>query len=164
MPDCTIRPLASDEEAQQCAALMAVSDPWQTLGMDHAALLRMVRRPEREFYVAAVEAGLAGCIILNLNGPLVGYIQTVCVASALRGQGYGSQLLAFAEERIFRDHANVFLCVSAFNGAARALYERLGYAQVGQLADFLVAGHAEILMRKTRGPISTYLPAAKACG
>ncbi|MCY7307899.1 MAG: GNAT family N-acetyltransferase, partial [Rhodoferax sp.] len=71
------------------------------------------------------------------------------------GQGCGTELMAFAEKRIFRDHANVFLCVSGFNAAARRFYRRLGYVEVGELTDFLVVGQSEWLMRKTRGPISS---------
>ena len=161
MPTCQIRPLADDAQAQACAALMASSDPWLTLGYGYDTLLRTMRATGREIYLAHADrdARLAGFIILNLQGTFVGYIQTICIAAEFRGQGCGSQLVAFAEERIFRDHPNVFLCVSSFNHSARKLYESLGYAQVGELTDFLVAGHSEILMRKTRGPISTFKPA-----
>ena len=48
--------------------------------------------------------------------------------------------MVFAEQRIWRDHQNVFLCVSSFNHAARRFYQRLGYQQVGELSDFLVSG------------------------
>jgi hypothetical protein len=30
---------------------------------------------------------------------------------------------------------------------------------VGELPDFLVKGHSEILLRKTRGPLLTFTPA-----
>jgi len=83
----------------------------------------------------------------------VGYLQTICIAPAFRGQGLGSRLVAFAEARIFRDQPNVFLCVSGFNHAARRLYERLGYTCVGELKDYVVAGQSEWLYRKTRGPL-----------
>lgn len=33
---------------------------------------------------------------------------------------------------------------------------KLGYRNVGELPDFLIAGRSKILMRKTRGPISGY--------
>ena len=158
MFQCQIRPLATDVEAQVCAALMAASEPWLTLGHDYASLLRTMRAPGRECYLAHVGDHLAGFIILNLQGTFVGYIQTICIAPKSRGQGCGSTLIAFAEDRILRDHANVFLCVSSFNHAARRLYQRLGYAQVGELEDFLVAGHSELLLRKTRGPIASYRP------
>ena len=55
-----------------------------------------------------------------------------------------------AEERIFRESPNVFLC--------RRLYERLGYTLVGELTDYIVAGHAELLYRKTIGPIGAFRP------
>ena len=159
MPRCQISPLASDTQAQACAALMAVSEPWLTLGYGYTSLLRTMRTAGRECYLAhneGGEGGLAGFILLNLHGTFVGYIQTLCIAPDFRGQGCGSQLVAFAEQRIFRDHPNVFLCVSSFNHSARKLYERLGYTQVGEIKDFLVAGHSEVLLRKTRGPLSTF--------
>lgn len=153
MATLTVRPLAGDAEAEACAALMASSEPWVTLERDRAALLRMLLDPSRERYAALVGDRLAGCLVLNLQGPFVGYLQAICMAPGFRGSGLGTALIAFAEERIFREHPNVFLCVSSFNPSARRLYERLGYRAVGELTDFIRAGHSEILMRKTRGPI-----------
>lgn len=154
-PDAlTIRPLrAAQADLEACARLMASSEPWVTLGRDYATSLQFLRDPGREVYVATCDDRLAGFLVLNLQGAFVGYLQTICIAPGLRGQGLGSRLVAFAEERIFREHPNVFLCVSSFNVNARRLYERLGYAVVGELTDYLVAGCSEILMRKTRGPL-----------
>jgi ribosomal protein S18 acetylase RimI-like enzyme len=149
----TIRPLGADAEVEACAALMASSEPWVTLKRDFEASLRFLQDPCRERYVAYLEDRLAGFLILNLQGAFVGYIQTICIAPGFRGRGLGSALIAFAEERIFREHPNVFMCVSSFNHAARRLYGRLGYATVGELTDYLVSGHSEILLRKSRGPI-----------
>ena len=70
-----------------------------------------------------------------------------------RKQGIGSKLMAFAEERIFREAPNVFLCVSSFNKEAQRFYIRLGYEQIGELKDYVVKGHSELLMRKTTGPL-----------
>jgi RimJ/RimL family protein N-acetyltransferase len=36
---------------------------------------------------------------------------------------------------------------------ARRLYERLGFRLVGELHDHVVAGHSELPLRKTRGPL-----------
>jgi len=33
------------------------------------------------------------------------------------------------------------------------LYERLGYEVVGELKDYIVPGHSEMLLRKTIGPL-----------
>ena len=67
----------------------------------------------------------------------------------LRGQGLGSRLVKFAEDRILRISPNVFMFVSSFNDGARRLYHRLGYQVVGELTDYIVEGHSEILLRKT---------------
>ena len=149
----TVMDGAAQEEA--CADMMASSDPWRTLGLGRERLLATLRAPLRERYVAHVGDELAGFLLLYLHGTFAGYLQTICIAPAFQGQGYGSAFVRFAEERIYRDHANVFLCVSAFNTGARRLYARLGYQEVGELTDFLVAGQSEWLMRKTRGPITT---------
>jgi [ribosomal protein S18]-alanine N-acetyltransferase len=145
--------LAGEVDAKWCAHLMATSEPWLTLGRGLEASLRVVSDPDRETWIARRAGRRVGFITLNLKGAFVGYVQSIAVAEEARGQGVGSAILHFAEERIFREHANVFLCVSSFNDGARRLYERLGYRVVGVLEAFLVAGHDEILMRKTRGPI-----------
>ncbi len=149
-----VLPMSGEAQERACAGLMAASDPWLTLGQDFDSLLRTVRLPGRERYVAHVNGRLAGFLLLNLQGTFAGYIQTVGMATEFRGQGYGKRLIAFAEQRILRDHQNVFLCVSSFNQTARRLYARLGYREVGELTDFLVAGHSEFLLRKTIGPLN----------
>ena len=157
MPDqLTIRPIGSPDEVAVCAGMMATSEPWLTLKRDHAACTKVVGDPEKEVYLAVVDETIAGFLIINMRGAFIGYIQTICVAADRRGQGVGSRLIAFAEERIFRESPNVFLCVSSFNINARRLYERLGYQTIGEMPDYLTAGYGEILMRKTTGPWETF--------
>jgi [ribosomal protein S18]-alanine N-acetyltransferase len=154
----SITPLATISEAESCARLMTNSEPWLTLGRTYEASLRIIQDPTREIYVARDGAGLAGFLILCMTGALVGYIQTVLVHPERRGQGIGSRLLEFAEERILRQTPNVFMCVSSFNHSARRLYERLGYQVIGELSDYIVNGHSEILLRKTVGPLTRFSP------
>jgi ribosomal-protein-alanine N-acetyltransferase len=135
---------------------MANADPWVTLGRGYDACARVIQDSTREVYVAEDESGLAGFIVLCMVGAFVGYIQTVLVAPNQQGKGIGSKLVAYAEDRIFSESPNAFLCVSSFNSGARRLYERLGYRYVGDLSDYLVAGHSELLFRKTRGPWSEF--------
>ena len=135
---------------------MATSEPWLTLGRGFDESLALVQDPSREVWVAYDGTLFRGFVILNLHGPFVGYIQTIAISEDARGGGVGSELLRFAEERIFREFANVFLCVSSFNPRARALYERSGYETIGEIRDFLVRGHSEILMRKTIAPIREF--------
>jgi len=137
---------------------MANTDPWITLGRGYDACAQLIQDSTREVYVAENESGIAGFIVLCMVGAFVGYIQTVLVAPNQQGQGIGSKLVAYAEDRIFSESPNAFLCVSSFNSAARRLYERLGYRYVGELNDYLVPGHSELLFRKTRGPWSDFKP------
>jgi hypothetical protein len=117
-------------------------------------------------YVLRTGTELAGFLVICMTGAFVGYIQTICIDSAWRGQGLGTELVKFAERRILAESPNVFLCVSSFNPDARRLYERLGYRVIGELTDYLVPGHAEILLRKTVGPLAEFRPQplSGACG
>lgn len=152
------RPL-DPSEAALCAAVMAASDPWRTLGRKEDKILPLLLHPDREVIAAELEGRLAGVAVVCLTGALVGYIQAICVFPEFRGHGVGSALLAFVERRIFREFPNVFLCVSSFNPAARRLYLRSGYEVVGELGDYVVAGYSEFLLRKTRGPMDAAGPA-----
>ncbi len=157
----TIARLETEADAKACARLMASSEPWLTLGRTYEASLAIIRDPTREVFVLRDGTEkLSGFLILCLTGAFVGYIQTICIDPDCRGQGLGSRLLAFAEERILSQFPNVFMCVSSFNHDARRLYERLGYRAVGELSDYIVAGHSEILLRKTLGPLMS--PARRA--
>lgn len=147
-----IRPLGSPEEAQLCARMMADSEPWITLKRAYEESLALLQDPSREVYVVSRGGPVLGFLILNMAGAFSGYVQTICVAPEERSRGIGSHLLRFAEERVFRESPNVFLCVSDFNPRARSLYEKLGYRMVGELKDYVVSGRSEYLMRKTIGP------------
>lgn len=151
-----IKKLATRSEAQACAQIMAASEPWITLQRNYADSLKLVTNPWREVYVARAQNEIAGFILLQMEGTFTGYIQTVAVKPEWRNQGLGSRLLAFAEKRIFAEKPNVFLCVSSFNKKARQLYQRLGYRKIGVIKNFIVAGHDEILLRKTTGPLASF--------
>ena len=155
-----IRRSTDPVEHLACAELMAASEPWLTLGRSVEAAFGVVRNPMKEAYVATLDSRLLGFLILDLQGPFPGYIQTVCVAPEAQNRGVGSQLLGFAEARIFRDSPNVFMCVSSFNTGARRLYARLGYEEVGLLRQFIVPEHDEILLRKSRGSWRDFVPSA----
>jgi ribosomal protein S18 acetylase RimI-like enzyme len=154
--DGTIRRLAGDADLAECARMMAESEPWITLGRTVEASIRTLRDPGKEVYVSEDEGRIVGFVVIDLRGPFPGYIQTVCVRAGARGQGHGAQLITWAEARIFQESPNVFMCVSTFNPDAHRLYERLGYTVVGELPDYLVRGHGEVLLRKSRGPWSEF--------
>jgi ribosomal protein S18 acetylase RimI-like enzyme len=162
LPD--IRPIATVGEIERCAQMMTASEPWITLGRGLEESRRLLADPSRERYVATIEGALAGFLILEMQGTFVGYLKTVCVAPECRNRGVGSALIRFAEDRVFRDQPNVFMLVSSFNRGAQRLYARLGYQVVGDLRDFVVAGHSEILVRKTVGPLCGFTVGRRTAG
>ena len=138
---------------------MCTTEPWLTLGRTLEQSLRVVTDPDNESYVATSDGSVVGFVVLVMRGAFVGYIKSVAVREDWRAHGLGRRLVGFAEERIFRESPNVFLCVSSFNPRARALYERLGYHVVGELTDYIIRGHSEWLLRKSRGPLLEFTPA-----
>jgi len=151
-----IRPIQGEDEVRTCAAMMVSSEPWITLGRTFEQATRIMTSPTREVHVAALDGELVGFVVLVMRVVLTGFVQSLAVREDVRGRGIGTALMAFVEERVFRDSPNVFLCVSSFNDGARRFYERLGYSVVGELSEILVPGHSEILMRKSTGPWSAF--------
>jgi ribosomal-protein-alanine N-acetyltransferase len=151
-----IRRLRRGADAEICAHMMANSEPWITLRRDYDASLKILTDPSREVYLAMVSDEIVGFTILNMNGAFVGYLQSVCVAPQWRGKGIGSQLMDFAEKRIFNETPNVFICVSSFNKRVQRAYERRGYEAIGELKNYIVPDHSEILLRKTIAPLTEF--------
>lgn len=138
----------SGSEHVWCAQVMASTEPWITLGRDRVACEAALRRSGTELFLARRESERLGFILLAANGVAGSpYVAAIAVDQGTRGQGVGTQLLTFAERR-YPEARNIFLCVSDFNRRARMLYERHGYEQTGVLEDYVVEGHAELLMRK----------------
>jgi ribosomal protein S18 acetylase RimI-like enzyme len=136
--------------------MMANSEPWITLRRDYDASLKILIDSSREVYLAMVGDEIVGFTILSMQGAFVGYLQSVCVAPQWRGEGIGSELMDYVEKRILSETPNVFICVSSFNGRVQRLYERRGYEAIGELKDFIVPGHSEILLRKTIAPLTGF--------
>lgn len=145
--ELSIQKLQNPQEAEICASMMANSEPWLTLGRGYDHSLATLLHPDKEVYLARIDNEIVACMVLNMHGALIGYIQLICVSGGHRGIGIGSKLLSFAEERIASDSNNVFLMVSSFNENAKRLYERSGYQSIGELKDFVAEGYSEILMR-----------------
>ncbi len=151
-----IKKLEHTAEAEICARMMANSEPWMTLRRDYNTSLKIITDPSREVYLATLNGEIVGFTILVMHGAFVGYIQSICVAPEWRSKGIGSQLMAFAEKRIFGETPNAFICVSTFNKGAQKFYKRLGYKVIGELKDYLIAGQSEILLRKTVAPLEEF--------
>jgi ribosomal-protein-alanine N-acetyltransferase len=151
-----IRRLGRRADGEICARMMANSEPWIRLRRDYDASLKILIDPSREVYLAMIGDEIVGFTILTMHGAFVGYLQSVCVAPQWRGKGIGSELMDYVEKRILSETPNVFICVSSFNERVQKLYERRGYEVVGELKNWTVPGHSEILLRKTSGPLTEF--------
>ena len=153
-----IRQTSNTADFAQCATLMAGSDPWLAMGISYEECLSAFGRFENTVFVLQQDDSVLGFVMLQEQGSFKGYIKTLCINENYRGLGYGSLLLQFCEQHILAYSPNLFICVSAFNQGALKLYTRFGFELVGELPNFVKQGFTELLMRKTAGPISGYLP------
>jgi [ribosomal protein S18]-alanine N-acetyltransferase len=154
----TCQPMTEEVDIQAAAKLMASNEPWLTLGRTYEKSLAIIRNPLAETYVAKVDDVVMGLAVIQLKGALVGYIQTLLIAEEYRGHTLGNQLITFLENRIYQVSPNVFMCVSDFNTDAQRLYKRMGYEVIGEIKNYIVAGHSEILLRKTIGALNDFKP------
>ena len=155
-PSPVIRGFAARDRAA-ALELLCAADPWRRLGYERGDWERILALPlrGREGHVIAVgsPARFAG-IALVRPGFLGGdYLEVLAITPGDRGGRLGTALLEHVERVAFARATNVFVCVSDFNAGARRFYARRGYGEVGALPDLLVAGSAELLLRKTAGPV-----------
>lgn len=104
---------------------------------------------KKDLYVALNEqdecVGFVYCMPKGVFGSYP-YLHIISVKEDCRGNGIGSQLMSYFEEKYPSD--KYFLTVDDFNINAKKLYERLGYQCVGQLPDFYKKGIDCYLMMK----------------
>ncbi len=153
-----IQLLKTKAEKKECARIMFDSEPWKTLKFDTEMIIGILNEPIYETYVMRIDSEIAGFSIIQMKGAFVGYIKSIVIKPAWRNKQLGERMILFLEEKIFKKHPNVFLCVSSFNLKAKRFYGRLGYEFVGEIKDYVVKGHSEILLRKTTGPMADFKP------
>lgn len=79
-------------------------------------------------------------------------VLTVAIIPELRGQRVGAQLLARGEaEAAHRGARRVFLEVSTLNAAAKSLYFRVGYSEIGRRRGYYTDGSDALVLEKALG-------------
>src|SRR5271170_8063221 len=133
--------LATANERDWAADLMASSEPWTTLNVSKEKCLIVCRDPEYLLYIAHADGRPSGFIILHPHG-LAGspYIKSIAVEERARSHGIGRAMIEFSENLFRSESKHIFLCVSSFNARAQLLYERLGFQKVGEFKDYVVTG------------------------
>lgn len=142
---------------QACEAIVAVSEPWNTLHerIDFLPVLARNRSSTRA-YVCTVGAETAGFILFSPEPVFArgGYLRALGVSPRFRRQGIGRKLLSFAEKTTAQYAFNFFLCVSSFNGPARAFYKSCGYSHAGSFPALIIKGASEHIYWKRLRPLS----------
>lgn len=140
---------ATSEERNWTARLIAGSEPWVTLGITTEASLKFCNDPEYSVFIAHHGDDPCGAMVIHPRGLASSpYLKSIVVDKRFRSIGIGQALLEYAEEQYRKTANHFFMCVSSFNPRARALYERLGYSQVGEFPDYILKGQSEILLHK----------------
>ena len=135
--------------------LLVDTNPWKRLGYQAKDWdCYFTPLPQgRDSFVVEQDGRVAGIAVVRQKFLLGDYLELLGVAGWARGKGLGGQLLTYAEEAVFARVKNLFACVSDFNDQGRKFYKKQGYQEIGPMPDFLIPGSAEILLRKTAGPV-----------
>jgi GNAT superfamily N-acetyltransferase len=145
-----LRPLEA-RDVPSCARFIAEAPLWKRYGYGAdrcAADLTAALEGHKDVVIclelAAKPAGLAWVLPRGTFGRSP-YLKLIAVATDQRGGGLGALLLAAAEEI---GAGELTLLVSDFNVDAQRFYLEHGYREVGALADFVLPGVTERILRK----------------
>jgi [ribosomal protein S18]-alanine N-acetyltransferase len=135
--------------------MLADSDPWKRLGYKPGDWDRMFEASlrDRDTFVLELEGVVSGLALVRQRFLLGDYLELLVVAPTAQRKGCGARLLHHLEGIVFQRVKNLFVCVSDFNDGARRFYAQHGYQEIGPIPNFLIPGSAEILLRKTAGPV-----------
>lgn len=146
-----IRPMTAQDVDAVSEILLGY--PWTRYAMtrDRAEnVLRGGLAQNASLLVALADGIVAGFVWFISRGAFhhSGYIRLIGVAESAKGLGAGKTLLQAAEQACAATSKDMFLLVSDFNTSAQAFYQRMGYAQVGGIPDYVQPGITELIMRK----------------
>ena len=142
------------EHTEACARVVAETPLWRKhYGVSHHAARTRFEAGialSAEIFVALCADVVVGFVWFARRGAFTrsGYISLLGVRPDRQGRGVGTQLMAFAEERLFATDDNIFLLVSSFNERAQRFYHRRGYEKIGVLIDYVRPGIDEFVFRK----------------
>ena len=141
----------STTDATTLGAALAAIDPWRRLGFAPERLVRFFTSQEDAGtrFVIRADGALAGFVCIDAKWLCGPYLHFIGVVPGHQHKGIGSRVVSwFSDAAQAAGERNAWVCVSDFNAGARALYERLGFAEVALLHDLVADGASEVLLRK----------------
>lgn len=150
----SIRPLQASDIAP-CAQIMVLNPLWRRYNVTLASASKRLKSgydSNASILVAEVDGAVAGFIWYVEKGAFnrSGYIMLIGVSPSSHNSGLGKALMRAAEDAMFSKCDDVFLLVSDFNTQAQQFYNRIGYAQIGNIPDYVIPGITELLFRKNK--------------
>jgi GNAT superfamily N-acetyltransferase len=109
--------------------------------------------PREEAPLSVTMRDGTGALLGGLNGVTHWrwlYIRHLWVAESQRGRGLARWLME-AAERAARDRGAIGAYIDTFDPRVATFYERLGYARVGEIADFPPGGRRIYLSKRLKG-------------
>jgi predicted N-acetyltransferase YhbS len=114
-------------------------------------------RAYNEAQAGPPNAQLLALLVRDDNGEILGglygrffyqwlFIELLSVPEQARGQGMGSKLMQMAED-LAREKECVGIWLDTFDFQAPEFYKRLGYSELGQIADY-PPGHKRFFFQK----------------
>jgi diamine N-acetyltransferase len=139
-------------QAGLIAGQLVRMDPWRTLGYSQTGLYTYLVQddPALHCYVLKNSERLAGMVTVRhpwLFGP---HLELLAVFPTYQGRGIGREVLEWLQGEALPSR-NLWVVVSAFNTGARRFYQRHGFREIASLADLIVPGSDEHLLRKVLG-------------
>lgn len=139
--DVAVRLARTDETdlVAEHSARMIVGELGYDPRVQRSTFLAGIRRAieQRSWWVWIVENELRFQCNVGAHTPVTAQIQGVWTPPAVRRRGYATLGLANISRRLLAENPTVSLYVNDFNTEALALYDRIGYARVGELATYL---------------------------
>ncbi len=139
--DVAVRPARTDETelVAENSARMILGELGYDPRAQRSSFLAGIRRTieQRCWWVWIVDNELRFQCNVGAKTPVTAQIQGVWTPKALRGRGYATLALANISRRLLDENPTTSLYVNDFNAAAIALYDRIGYTRVGELATYL---------------------------
>lgn len=147
---CALALLENAAEARELAQMLAGLEPWRTLGYTTESLASYLDRDDPALRRYRIVDGTAtvGIVCIRypwLRGP---YIELIGLAPAGQGQGLGAEVVAWMEDEVRGEAANLWALVSSFNLSARRFYANHGFIEIAAFDELVAPGYDEILVRK----------------
>jgi ribosomal-protein-alanine N-acetyltransferase len=117
------------------------------LAYGYSTLLLLWLLPHVRFLVARENGAIVGCAIGDRNGGQ-SRVVNICVDPSAQRRGIATELLRRLEAAL--PHGDVVLMAEVENAAARSLYKKEGYKEVGISRNYYGRGKDGVWMQKVR--------------